>query len=253
MKCVYVLDEGLPVPCQTGVGLDTVASLQSAIKYLVKSKEVQAATQDQIEVYPPGTTIHNFREQTPLKPEDKLPSQSTEKNYIFVHAPRDYQDLTPEERKLYANPKYDKTPKSPVKAQSPKVKKTIARPPATQLKISKPKSSTQKAEEEALRRKEEEEQLAARKSEEERLAKELAAIKLAKEKEDEAERARRLAAKKAAAEEEEEDGKTIAILLLQTMFGHYRVCTIKCISHFQSSRRHLRHRHHSEERESGAV
>ena len=166
------------MPCQTGAGRDTIASLQSAIKYLVKSKEVMACKQEDIQVFLPGTTVHNFREKTPLRPEEKIP-HSTEKEFLFVHARRDYQDLTPEERRLYANPQYDNEPKA----------KPMARPPATQLKMNKPKGPTaeekaaaaakrkaeeqRKKDEEARKRKEAEAE-AARKAEENRRQEEAA-------------------------------------------------------------------------------
>ena len=161
MRCHYVLDEGLPVPCQTGAGKDTIASLQSAIKYLVKSKEVMACKQEDIQIFLPGTTVHNFRERTPLRPEEKIP-HTTEKEFLFAHARRDYQDLTPEERRLYADPQYDNEPKAKPKP--------MARPPATQLKMNKPKEPTPEEKAAAAAKKKAEEQR--KKDEEERKRKE---------------------------------------------------------------------------------
>ncbi|CAB9509846.1 Polyubiquitin (Fragment) [Seminavis robusta] len=116
MRLYYILDEGLPLNCQTGVGLDKVSSLQNAIKFLVKSKEVMAAKVEEIQVFPLGVTIKNFREHTPLKPDDPLPKGSTTKNAIFCHVERDYQDLTAERRRLLSNP-------VPSPAPSPKAKR----------------------------------------------------------------------------------------------------------------------------------
>jgi FlaG/FlaF family flagellin (archaellin) len=106
MKFHYILDEGLPVACELGDGCDTVASLQSAIKYLVKSKKVMACQTKDIQVYPLGVTIANYADnKTPLQPHEKLPDDSDAKNAIFVHVPRQVQDLTPEEKKLQAKQK----------------------------------------------------------------------------------------------------------------------------------------------------
>jgi membrane-associated protease RseP (regulator of RpoE activity) len=105
MKVHYILDEGLAVACQLGDGCDTVASLQSAIKHLVKSKEVIACETRDIRVYQLGVTRANYTDKTPLQPHDKLPVDSDAKNAIFVHVPRQVQDLTPEQTKLQAKPK----------------------------------------------------------------------------------------------------------------------------------------------------
>ena len=98
MRLHYTLDEGLSVPCQTGVGLDTVASLQNAVKALVKSKEVMACTAAQLEVYPLGINRKKFQDATPLLSTDKLPKGSTATNPIFVHAPHEVQELEPGQR-----------------------------------------------------------------------------------------------------------------------------------------------------------
>lgn len=111
-----------------GGGQNTVGSLQRAVKYLVKSKEVMAADVNEIEIYPLDINKDNYESATPLGPDDKLPSGSTQKTPIFIHAPREKQELTPEEQRLYANPK----------PASPKKNKPMARPPAGQL-IMKPK------------------------------------------------------------------------------------------------------------------
>ncbi|CAB9499326.1 expressed unknown protein [Seminavis robusta] len=87
---------------QTGAGEDSVGSLQKAIKQLVHSKDVKACKQEDIEVYELGTTKANYRDgaRKPLKPDDKLPSGSSSKNYIFVHIPRDEQALKAERQKI---------------------------------------------------------------------------------------------------------------------------------------------------------
>lgn len=190
MRCIYVLDEGLPCPCQTGVGLDTVASLQNAVKILCKTKEVIACKKENIQIFLPGTTVHNFREKTPLNPNDKLPKGSTNKDYIFVHAHRDYQDLTPEERKLYAKPP-EPTPKKPMAKPKPKgpSKEELAAAAAAKLAEEEREKAkaARKAEEERLKAE------AARKAEADRKAREKARLNAEAE----------AAAKKALQEEEE--------------------------------------------------
>ena len=219
---MYVLDEGLPCPCQTGVGLDTVASLQSAIKYLVKTKEVLGVTDPykEIEVYEPGVTIENFRQKTPLKPEDKLPTGSTKENYIFVHVERDYQDLTPEQRRLYADPQGSgdppksppKSPKKNVLAEKKKKAEEEARKKAAEAaRKAADEEARRKAEEEARRKAEEEarkkaEEEARRKAEEEarKKAEEEARRKAEEEARKKAEEEARRAAEEARRKAEEE-------------------------------------------------
>jgi len=104
MRCFFAVDEGLPRQIQTGVGLDTVASMQSAVKHLMKNKDTEACTVDEIEVYPIGVTRQTYKDHEPLQPTDKLPKGSTVKAYIFVHVPYEEQDLSHEQRRLHANP-----------------------------------------------------------------------------------------------------------------------------------------------------
>jgi hypothetical protein len=97
MRLYYVLEHGLPLNMQTGCGTEPkVSSLQYAIKKLHKNKEVEACKQEDIQVFPIGTTKANFRDgtRTPLQPDDPLPKGSTSQNYIFVYVPRDEQQMT---------------------------------------------------------------------------------------------------------------------------------------------------------------
>lgn len=107
------IDEGLPHQVQTGVGgdHDMVSGLQSAIKTLVVNKDTKACTKEEILVYPLGTTLLNYEQTTPLNPDDKLPKGSTSHNSIFVHVPREKQDLSGLARRLHSAPA-DK-PKTP--------------------------------------------------------------------------------------------------------------------------------------------
>jgi hypothetical protein len=137
----YIMDEGLAKTCETGPGQFTVATFQSAIKLLQKTKFVDLATAEEIEVYPVGVTIEDYKNKRPFKPEDKLPLGTTKDKPLFVHVPRPYQELTPEERRLYADPKYSAEPKPKMarpeienftmkpKSPKPQAKPKVAPPP----------------------------------------------------------------------------------------------------------------------------
>lgn len=137
----YIMDEGLAKTCETGPGQETVATFQSAIKLLQRTKFVDLAKAEDIEVYPVGVTIEDYVNKTPFKPGDKLPLGTTQQNPLFVHVPRPYQELTPEERRLYADPKYTAEPKPKMarpeienftmkpKSPKPKAKPKAPKPP----------------------------------------------------------------------------------------------------------------------------
>ena len=136
MWVYYILDEGLPIEMQTGESpsgrlYDTVAHMQSAIKFLVKNKDVAACKIQDIEIYPLGVTKADYDKGGPtlkkkLRPEDKLPTGSTRENAIFVHVPREKQQLTPEERRIYSSPKPTTKPK--VQMARPEIDKLIISP-----------------------------------------------------------------------------------------------------------------------------
>jgi hypothetical protein len=128
----YIMDEGLAKTCETGPGQETVATLQSAIKLLQRTKFVDLAKAEEIEVYPYPVTIEDYINKTPFKPGDKLPLGTTKEKPLFVHVPRPYQDLTPEERRLYADPKYTAEPKKMARPEidKPKSPKPKAKPKA---------------------------------------------------------------------------------------------------------------------------
>lgn len=129
VKVWYICDEGLAISMETGSSsdgtkYDKVANMQSAIKFLVKSKDVMACKVTDIEIYELGVTKADYTTKTPLKPEDKIPEGSTQRNAIFVHVPRDVQDLTPEERRLYANPR----PSANKPMARPKIERLVMNP-----------------------------------------------------------------------------------------------------------------------------
>lgn len=97
------MDEGLPHEMQTGCGADTVKSLQNAIKMCVKNKDTMAVEAHQIEVYALGINKSNYEDAQALGPDEKLPQGSSKKKSIFVHVPREKQDLSAERRRLYGN------------------------------------------------------------------------------------------------------------------------------------------------------
>jgi len=136
MLVYYILDEGLPVEMNTGwstdgMKYDKVANMQSAIKFLVKNKDTMAAKVQDIEIYPLGVTKAMYDKggpslPKPLKPTDHLPEGSSKTNAIFVHVPREKQQLTPEERRLFASPKGSGKPK--VQMARPEMEKLIISP-----------------------------------------------------------------------------------------------------------------------------
>ncbi|CAB9511722.1 expressed unknown protein [Seminavis robusta] len=139
VKYHYIMDEGLPCICDPGGGQDTIASFQSALKFLNKGPLIDRCKPENIEIYPLGVTKEDWRDKEPLKPTDKIPTGSSKQNAIFVHVPRDYQDLTPEERRLYAQPPYNPDPPKQDDAKPKAPPKPMARPEIEPLTF-KPKS-----------------------------------------------------------------------------------------------------------------
>lgn len=139
MKVFYICDEGLPIEMDTGSSsdatksFDKVANMQSAIKFLVRSKDVKACKVKDIEVYKLGVTQETYEQETPLSPEDKIPIGSSKKDAVFVHVPREKQKLRPEERIIRIRP----TPQPKVMAR-PQIEKLVMNPKKKKPKPKKP-------------------------------------------------------------------------------------------------------------------